>query len=75
MDILQAADIALLITGIKAMSQDYDSIEFYSDETIQEWLQQFLNDEQERIILPGIPFSYYEVARESIRREYQKNPQ
>lgn len=53
----------------------FDSIEFYSDAQIQEWLKRFLNeccDEDQALFLPGIPFSYYEVVHEAIRREYQK---
>lgn len=51
----------------------YDDIAYYDDKTIQEWLLKFLEDEQEKIFLPGIPFSYYEVTRESIRREHCKD--
>jgi hypothetical protein len=47
-----------------------DSIEFYSDNTITEWIMEFQKEENQlRFFLPNIPFSYAEIAREWIRRD------
>ena len=38
-----------------------DNILYYDDDTLYNWLQEILSDETDRIILPNIPFNYYEL--------------
>lgn len=50
----------------------YDYIEFYSDKTLQEWMEKFLQVDSDILTLPGIPFNRQEISREMIRRDYLK---
>lgn len=51
---------------IKAM---FDHIEYYSDEEIKEWWKRFQQVPEDVIIIADIPFSYYEIRDELLRRE------
>ena len=50
-----------------------DRIECYDYETLYSWLQEILSDETDRVTLPHIPFSYFELARELLKRDHLKD--
>jgi hypothetical protein len=53
-----------------------DNIAYYSDEQIQKWLHEFANDENiDKDTLPNIPFSWYELRREFVKRDAIQNNQ
>jgi hypothetical protein len=44
-----------------------DNISFYDDETLQKWYNELTLTDY--LVLSWIPFSFYEIQRELIRRE------
>lgn len=51
----------------------YDSIELYDDETIKAWRKRFSESPDDVIIISDIPFSYYEIRNELIKRQNIKD--
>jgi hypothetical protein len=48
----------------------FDSIEFYTDKQIDEWIKAFQRPEnQDKVILSSVPFSWHEVIHEWRRRQ------
>lgn len=46
------------------------NIEFEATQYLKEWLKEFDKEENAgKVVLSNIPYSYYEIAREIIRRE------
>ena len=50
-----------------------DNIAFYSEDEIKAWWQAFQSAPDDVLIIAGIPFSYYEVRDELLRREHEKD--
>jgi len=47
-----------------------DRIEFYSDQDIKAWIDEFQRSENlEKIVLPSVPFSWHEIIREWRKRQ------
>lgn len=51
-----------------------DRIEFYSDKEINNWYQEFQKEKNtDKVALPSIPFGWYTIIRELLRRENIKS--
>lgn len=48
---------------------NYDSIEFYDEKTLREWYQKFLDDDTDSLVLPSIPFGFYSIRNELVKRQ------
>lgn len=46
-----------------------DSIAFYTDQELADWMKRFNDSPADVIIISDIPFSYYEIRDELLRRE------
>lgn len=46
-----------------------DNIAFYSDKEIKAWYNEFVAAPPDIIIISSIPFSYYEIRDEILRRD------
>lgn len=59
--------------GWEDFCKNGDRIEYYEEETIKAWWIRFQSVPSDVLIISDIPFSYYEISRELVKRQNMRD--